>query len=171
MKQPPSEPSSTHQSPLSPNSWQPTRHLLRDEDSALEPMDRSSRRRLQSAQKSLATNAKNLVRLFQLSLLLMAIQIGIVIWDAWREHQVKSTESIGILQNMTAGSGVRGGSVIEVLMPLENGSTETRYYPLDQPIPAVKGAQLALEFRGNGMYFICDSKGHSCARTASYMLR
>lgn len=171
MTQPPSELSSTHQNNPSANSRQHTRQQLRDEIGAIGPMDRSSRRRMHAAQKSLATNAKDLVRLFQLMLLLIAIQIGILIWGAWWGQHVQSTESIGVLQSMTAGSGGRGGAVIEVRVPLENGSTETRFYPLDQPMAAAKGAQLVLEYRGNSRYFICDAQGQSCARTASHMLR
>ena len=149
---------------------QKTHDQSRDED-AIDSLDRRTRRKVQSVQKKLDHNSIRVVHLFQILLLLLSIQIAVWVWGAWRERQVTLTEPIGILQGMTAGSGWRGGSVIEVRTDLENGSIETRFYPLDEPMAAKQGTQLTLETRGNGELFICDAQRHACVRTASDMLR
>ena len=141
------------------------------DEAAVNSLDRRTRRKVQAAQKKLDDNSIRVVHLFQILLLLLSIQIAVWIWDAWRERQVTLTEPLGILNGMTAGSGWRGGSVIEVRTALENGTTETRFYPLDEPMAATQGTPLALETRGNGELFICDAQRHACVRTASDMLR
>ena len=134
-------------------------------------LDRRTRRQAQAIQNQLDDNATWVVLLFKILLLLIAIQIGIWVWGAWREQQVESTEAIGKLHSMTAGSGWRGGSVIEVHTALDNGATETRFYPLDEPMAATQGTPLVLETRANGELFICDAQRQACVRTAPAMLR
>jgi hypothetical protein len=140
-------------------------------EAAIDSLDRRTRRKVQAAQKRLDENSMRMVHLFQILLLLLSIQIAVWIWGAWRERQVALTEPIGTLQGMTAGSGWRGGSVIEVRTALENGSIETRFYPLDEPMAATQGTPLILETRANGELFICDAQRHACALAASDMLR
>lgn len=141
------------------------------DEAAFVSLDRRTRRKVQSAQKKLEGNSIRVVHLFQILLFLLSIQIAVWIWDAWRERQVTLSEPIGILQGMTAGSGWRGGSVIEVRTALENGAIETRFYPLDEPMAATQGTPLILETRANGELFICDAQRHACVRTAPEMLR
>ena len=141
------------------------------DEAVVDSLDRRTRPKVQAAQKRLDDNSIRVVHLFQILLLLLSIQIAVWIWDAWRERQVTLTEPIGNLQGMTAGEGWRGSWVIEVRTALENGSVETRLYPLDEPMAATQGTPLILETRGNGELFICDAQRHACVRTASDMLR
>ena len=141
------------------------------DEAAIDSLDRRTRRKVQAAQKRLDGNSIRVVHLFQILLLLLSIQIAVWIWGAWRERQVALTEPIGTLQGMAAGSGWRGGSVIEVRTALETGTPEIRFYPLEEPMAATQDTPLILETRANGELFICDAQRHACVRTASDMLR
>lgn len=141
------------------------------DEAETDSLDRRTRRKVQAVQKKLDDNSIRVVHLFQILLLLLSIQIAFWIWGAWRERQVTLTGPIGTLQSMTAGSGWRGGSVIEVRTAQENGSPETRFYPLDEPMAATQGTPLILETRANGDLFICDAQRNACVRTAPDILR
>ena len=157
-----------------PNDANPSRQTPTSNDAQptkAPPLDRRTRRQVQTIEKRLDDNATWVAALFKIVLLLIAIQVSIWVWGAWRERQVESMEPIGTLHSMTAGSGWRGGSVIEVHAIPDNGSIETRFYPLDEPMAATQGTPLILETRANGELFICDAQRQACVRTAPAMLR
>jgi len=78
MKNTPSEPPLPIQTNYLPNTKPLTRNRLRAGREELAPLDRQSRRQVQALQKKLENNSRHLVRLFQLLLLLVTVQI--VVW-------------------------------------------------------------------------------------------
>ncbi|WP_290968152.1 hypothetical protein [Hydrogenophaga sp.] len=78
MTNTPSEPTSPIQTNYLPNTKPLTRSRQRAGREELGPLDRQSRRQVQALQKKLENNSKHLVRLVQLLLLLVTVQI--VVW-------------------------------------------------------------------------------------------
>ena len=171
MTHKPSVPPPPHPNNASPDARPFAKGQQREEGEAFSLLSRRERRQMTAIQQRLAGNSRTVVRLFQMLLALIAIQTAFWFWAAWREQQVTATEALGTLQGMTAGSGWRGRSVIEVRTTTEGGAATTRFYPLDEPMAAKQGTPLILETRANGELFICDAQRHACVRTASEMLR
>lgn len=82
MTNTPSEPPSPIQFKQLPNTKPLTRSWRRDGRAEIGPLDRQSRRQVQALQKKLENNSKHLVRLFQLLLVLVAIQIAVWVLGA-----------------------------------------------------------------------------------------
>ena len=82
MTNTPSEPPSPIQFKQLPNTKPLTKSRRRDGREVLGPLDRQSRRQVQALQKKLENNSKHLVRLFQLLLLLVTIQIAVWVLGA-----------------------------------------------------------------------------------------
>jgi len=77
MTNTPSEPPSPIQVMHLPNIKPLTRSRQRDGCSETGPLDRRSRRQLNALQKKLESNSEYLVRLFQLLLVLVTVQIAV----------------------------------------------------------------------------------------------
>lgn len=82
MTNTPSEPPSPIQVKHLPNTKLRTRSWQRDGRAEIGPLDRQSRRQLKALQKKLENNSNHLVRLFQLLLVLVTIQIAVWVLGA-----------------------------------------------------------------------------------------
>lgn len=94
--------------------------------------------------------------------------VAIVFWPGifglfwWLDSRVEQSTPVGTVQRVTIANGFKPRLLVE---------TETTYYPVYDLVRIEKGANLVLQQRASGDWYLCDSRRLVCGRTSDEVLK